>query len=108
MYLTGGLITTNDPLNVYMENIYIDSYYYSTGMMFVTLCNYPEAYLTPSIVMKNLTADTFDSSEIVDFRSPFLFYTGPGNFTGENFNTTNFFNLASSGTASGVLGFTTV
>ena len=84
-----------------MENVYVDHYSIVQGFRFYTLCNYPEAYLLPDVIINNLTIDSSNIEEHVAFKpTSYLMYTGPGNFTATNWNATNAWNLASSGISS--------
>ncbi|CAI2375458.1 unnamed protein product [Moneuplotes crassus] len=102
-YLSGTLVNTNDPANIFIENIYIDTYALAGGFMMVTLCNYPEAYLTPQVTMNNITYDTSHLDEVFTSRPISYLYSGPGNFSGYNWNLTNNFHLVSLGSPSGMV-----
>ena len=91
-YLSGYVLITLDPINVYMENIYIDMWE-KVGMMdFLPNCNYPEAYITPTVYINNLTAG-YSSDEPSSFVPNVFYYSGPGNITALNVNITNAFGL---------------
>lgn len=96
--MTGSIITTNDPIRIIIDNVKADTYNVKSAFDFTIGCNYPEAYLTPDVVITNLTMFTKYPAEVVDFRPAALVYSGPGNFTGYDWNLMTTFVLASSGT----------
>ena len=96
-HVTGSIVKTTDPMNIYMENIYADTYDTISGFSFITNCNYPEANLIPTIFFNNITVFVSNSEVKVNFRNSFFFYTGPGNVTATNWNITNVFHLIALG-----------
>ncbi|CAI2370007.1 unnamed protein product [Moneuplotes crassus] len=91
--VSGTLASTSDPMNIHMENIYVDQYSTISGFSFETVCNYPEAYLTPTVTVNNLTIDSSFPEAEVTIKPPYFFYSGPGNVTAKFWNATNGFSL---------------
>lgn len=46
-HVTGSIVKTTDPMNIYMENIYADTYDTISGFSFITNCNYLRQILFP-------------------------------------------------------------
>ena len=53
--MTGFILLTEDPMSLFIENLYIDYHASMGGYVMRTLCNYPEAYTDGIIILKNLT-----------------------------------------------------
>ena len=81
--VTGVVSITIDPIAFYMENVLIDNYGLTTAFSFDTQCNYPEAAITNSFYINNITVveniprTIFDSSYIVNI-------AGSSNITATN------------------------
>ena len=84
-----------DPANVYLDNIYVDTDHLTTAFSFYPDWNYPEAFLTPVLVMENMTF--YSSDGITSSRPKCLEYKLPGNVTVRNIDLTTAYNQASDG-----------
>lgn len=74
--LTGVFLRSFDPMNMYIENVYVDFHAMMGGFHMNIECNYPEAYLNGKLQSYNLTAvNAF--TRIAPFRTPFLVTSGP-------------------------------
>ena len=87
-----------DPMNFIVNTVYVDTFTLTAGFMMVTSCNYPEAYLTPVVQMDGLVMESSDLDSVVDFRPMHMYYSGPGNITGNGWNMTRTYNLGTLGT----------
>lgn len=77
--INGFIMYTNDPLSLFVENIYVDSYAAMGGFIMFISCNYPEAYTTGQVRVINGT--TLNSRErTAPFSNPLARNTGPENF----------------------------
>ncbi|CAI2378198.1 unnamed protein product [Moneuplotes crassus] len=94
-YVTGHIVNTRDPANIYIENLYVDTWNVASGFMFFPWCNYPEAHITPSFYANNFTAFV-SSDELTSFRPNIFYYAGPGNVTCTNFNISDVYGLTAS------------
>ena len=56
--ITGIAFRTYDPLNIYMENLYVDTHALRSFWSFKAACNYPEAQLTGYMNVNNITVIT--------------------------------------------------
>jgi len=73
-------MNVNDPANINMENIYVDTDNLVSGFYFIPNCNYPEAYLTPSFNIDNITF--YATGGTTASNRPILIeYGAPGNVT---------------------------
>ena len=88
-----------------MDNVKTDTYKLINVFNFITLCNYPEAFLTPTIDIKDFTVFLSDHDDI-DFTPPYFLYSGPGNVTATNWNVTGVYNLAAQFEASSFMSVT--
>jgi len=75
-----------------MENIIADTWDVFDGFNFKLGCNYPEAFLTPEVIVTNLTLFV-SSDNLTSFRPNSFKYFGPGNITVNNVNVTHIYNL---------------
>jgi hypothetical protein len=50
--ISGNMFYSADPLHLYMENIDIDALYMNSGLVLKLQCNYPEATINESIILK--------------------------------------------------------
>lgn len=92
LYVTGNIVTSRDPVNIYVENLYVDTYNVVSGFMFWPMWNYPEAHITPSVYVNNFTSFV-SNSEVTIFRPNVFYYAGPGNVTGTNINFSDTYGL---------------
>jgi len=89
--ITGDFIYLSDPASTYFENINYDilkaGSFYDTNFM---KCNYPEAYLTPTNYLNNISVAL---SDISMNRTPksFIYGTDIGNTTYTNIDWSNYF-----------------
>ena len=67
-------------MNLYLENINMDSYNLLGGFDNYIVCNYPEAFLDDHMIVKNLTVYNSQARQF-DITGRFLSYFGSGNFT---------------------------
>ena len=72
-------------MNLYVENVYMDFYGMMGGIYINANCNYPEASLTGSIFVTNVTAVN-SQTRIAQYMSGILYYSGPANVTVQNTN----------------------
>ena len=82
------MFVSPDPLNLRLEHIIVDAYALRNGIVFRTLCNYPEAALTNEVIVNNYTVVTSSDRKFTDNPSMF-YYAGPGNVTASNLNFNN-------------------
>ena len=79
--VSGGIIITTDPLNLYLVNLDIDFYQNIGGFDLRVQCNYPEAFLEETIYANNITF-YFGTDRAVSGSIDGQFtYIGPGNLT---------------------------
>jgi len=94
-HISGTVMIVYDPANVYMNDIYVDTDELVLVFSFHPDCNYPEAFLTPVLVMENMT---FYSSDGITVSRPKCFmYRQPGNVTVRNIDLTTAYNQAADG-----------
>ena len=96
--MTGTIVYTQDPVNIHMENIYLDTWNVIAGFMFWPNCNYPEAFTTPTVYVNNFTSFV-SSADLPSFMPKVFYYAGPGNITALNINLTNSYGLSIFGLA---------
>ena len=84
-HISGRILTSNQPLNLYVENVYMDFYGMMGGIYINADWNYPEASITGSIVINNVTAVN-SQTRIAQLLSGILYYSGPANVTVQNTN----------------------
>ena len=84
-HISGRILKSNQPLNLYVENVYMDFYGMMGGIYINADWNYPEASITGSIVINNVTAVN-SQTRIVQLLSGILYYSGPANVTVQNTN----------------------
>jgi len=97
LYISGTIVFTFDPLSYRLENIRYDSKNILSGFTFSVNWGYPEAYLTPTSYVDNLTihnSATVDTS----FRPELFKDSGPGNITFKNIIFKDHYNTLNSGT----------
>ena len=97
-YISGSIATTVDPMNILIENVYADLKDVVRSFFFLTTCNYPEAFLTPTVFFNNFTA-LISGTQTVSFAPQYLRYAGPGNFSGNNWNLIGMYGLKKAGQA---------
>ena len=85
--LTGYFMKTIDPFSLYITNLYMDFYAMMGGFDLNINWNYPEAYLTGSIITNNMTVVN-SQTRIAAFRIPFIVSSGPETI---HLNNTNVF-----------------
>ena len=79
-YLSGTLLFTADPVNIHIENINMDLFMQVGGFVFFPNWNYPGAFVTPTVYVRNFT--TYLSAIMNQDLVPVIFYYGgPGNIT---------------------------
>ena len=83
LHISGRFLRSYQPLNLYAENIYMDFYGMMGGFYIDVSWNYPDASLTGSIFLNNITALN-SKSRITIFKSGLLYYAGPANVTIQN------------------------
>ena len=83
LHISGRFLRSYQPLNLYAENIYMDFYGMMGGFYIDAPWNYPDARLTGSIFLNNITALN-SQSRITFFKSGLLYYAGPANVTIQN------------------------
>ena len=98
LYVTGTIVYTQDPVNIHIENVYLDTWNVIAGFMFWPRCNYPEAFTTPTVYVSNFTSFV-SSQDSPSFMPNVFYYAGPGNITALNINLTNSFGLSTLGLA---------
>lgn len=83
--MTGTLFFSNDPHNIFVSNVFIDTYTLFNGFYGGLSCNYPEAYIDASAYYDNITVIT--SRDRTNSKSPqVLLPRLPGNTTFRNIN----------------------
>ena len=95
IHLSGAVLYTSDPLEVLIENLYIETGDMTNGLDFIISCNYPEANQTSSFSVKNFTAATTTNPSPA--HSAVLTYNGPGNISYTDIDISKLFSLASIG-----------
>ena len=100
--ITGTLLQAIDPMNVYIDSVTVETYHLISVFNMITLCNYPEAYLTPIIQVNNLKGirSNVDATEVPP---PFFMYGGPGNTTINTLDLRTLFNKADLLTGNGMI-----
>ena len=84
-HISGRVLTSSQPLNLYVQNVYMDFYGMMGGIYINADCNYPEASITGTIFMSNVTAEN-SQSRVAEFKRGILYYAGPANVTVQNIN----------------------
>jgi len=79
-----------DPLEIEVDDIYMDHIWLSIGFSFRISCNYPEANMTAPIRMSNVLSE-YSQSYDNPLSPGTVIYTGPGNQTFTNINMTNLY-----------------
>ena len=97
-YTSGSIMTSSDPANIYLYNIYVDTDNIIQGFYLLPNCNYPEAYLTPEVKGDNITFVSTED-ETADTRPQLLEYVGPGNVSFTNVDLSNIYKDAKAGIA---------
>ena len=96
--LTGSVLLTADPMNGYFDSITLDTYRLIDGFAFLITWNYPEADLINEVYFNNFTG--YKSATRTIYGSPRLIhYRGPGNFTVNNVDFTNYYSKFADGKA---------
>lgn len=80
--LTGMILRSQDPMSLYLQDLYLDFHSMMGGFNMNIQWNYPEAYLDGILWSSNLTVEN-PVDRIAPFRIPFLVTSGPEdiNFT---------------------------
>ena len=78
--VTGFILLTEDPMSLFIENLYIDYHASMGGYVMRTLCNYPEAYLLGKVMLSNVTVEN-PQERISPMREGFIYNIGPENMT---------------------------
>jgi len=89
-------MTSTDPANIYLKNIFVDSDNIIAGFYLIPNWNYPEAYLTPEVKGDNITFVSTED-ETADTRPQLFEYGGPGNVTFTNVDLSNVYKDAKAG-----------
>ena len=84
-HISGRILKSNQPLSLNVENVYMDFYGMMGGIYINADWNYPEASITGSIVINNVTAVN-SQTRIAQLLSGILYYSGPANVTVQNTN----------------------
>ena len=88
--ISGIAFQSFDPLNVYFENLNIDTYTLRDFALMYTTCNYPEASLTGTFYANNVTV--FPSSpRILSDDTGIFRYAGPANLSFTGIDLSNYF-----------------
>ena len=83
--VTGTVARSFDPVNIYFDSLYIDTYALNDFTRITAVCNYPGASLSGSVQIYNITAVT--TSERTYSQEPsILYYIGPANISVSNMN----------------------
>ena len=83
--LTGTAFVSYDPLNIYFDSLYIDTYGLKNFASILAPWNYPEASLNGMIYANNITV--IASSQRTFSEDPSIIsYMGPANITASNFD----------------------
>ena len=91
--ITGYAFRTYDPLNIYMENLIIDTHSLRAFSSFKVSWNYPEAVLIGDVIINNITVIT--SSERPFSEDPsIIYYLGPANITATNIDLLDYYTRA--------------
>jgi hypothetical protein len=78
--ITGTILESNDPLNLYIENIFIDAYNLRNAFYILTFCNYPGAFKGGDVFAKNITV-TMSSRKNFVLSTSIIFSLLLGDFT---------------------------
>ena len=84
-HISGRIFRSYQPVNIYIQNVYMDFYGMMGGIYINSDCNYPEASITGTIFMSNVTAKN-SQSRVAEFKAGILYYAGPANVTVQNTN----------------------
>ena len=84
-HISGRILTSNQPINLHVENVYMDFYGMMGGIYINADWNYPEASIIGNILITNVTAEN-TQTRITPFLSGILYYAGPANVTVQNTN----------------------
>ena len=82
------MLIATDPLSLRVEHVILDAYALRNGYVFITLCNYPEAFLAGELIINNYTVVTTTDRKFVANPSV-MYYAGPGNVTALNMDYTD-------------------
>ena len=81
--ITGFILSSSDPMSLYVQNTYVQYDYTQGGFVIDTTCNYPEAYIYGNVIIDNLTV--IDSSErFASYMQGVLIHSGAENITVSN------------------------
>ena len=81
-------------MNLVIDSVLIDTYKLINIFNFVTLWNYPEAYVTPTFTVNNLTGIRSDRDP-EDFVASFIYISSPGNMSFSNWDMRTVYTLSS-------------
>ena len=83
--LTGTAFVSYDPLNIYFDSLYIDTYGLKNFASVMIPWNYPEASLYGTVFANDITVVT-SSQRIFSEDPSIISYMGPANITASNFD----------------------
>ena len=98
--LSGTAISSNDPLNIYFYSLIVDTYNLRNFAQIMTSWNYPEAYLTGTLISSNITVYTSATRTLSDDPG-IIQYLGPANVTISGLNLERYA-VRQTSTASGI------
>lgn len=79
MNITGQIMYTLDPHNLWIENVIFDGYRIINAFDMPVMCNYPDAYQSASTYVKNFTGMmSFDRTSALSTNA--FFSLNPGDF----------------------------
>ena len=93
-HISGRILRGIQPMNLFVENVFMDFYGMMGGIYINADWNYPGASITGDIYMNNVTAIN-SQTRIVQLMNGLLFYSGPANVTIQNSNILLYGSLAS-------------
>ena len=84
-FISGWILLSEDPMNLVFQNIFIDFYSMNGGLYINTDWNYPEASITNSVLLSNITVQNLQN-RIAKLATGLFSYTGAANVTVQNVN----------------------
>ena len=93
-HISGRILRGIQPMNLFVENVFMDFYGMMGGIYINADWNYPGASITGDIFLNNVTAIN-SQTRIVQLMNGLLFYSGPANVTIQNSNILLYGSLAS-------------
>ena len=88
--ITGYAFRTYDPLNIYMENLFIDTRALRGFSSFKATWNYPEASMKGEMFVSNITVVTTSDRPFQEDPS-IIYYLGPANMTSINIDLSGYY-----------------